>query len=241
MTLHSKGLNSRKTCLQYYCRRPEALICDVQEMYLQIRLRPEDQPHHRFLWRDVQSNREPNVFEFDRVVFGVNSSPFQAQFVPQEHARQRQSVLSLAKETVLERTYMDDSLDSVPDVKTGVGLYSQLSRLSESAGMHDRRWLSNVLEVLQSISASVNLDSGELPSVKTLGVLWCPIEDVVKFQVDLPTKSTDDTKCSFRRMIATSFDHLGLLSPYIMLAKILIQEMLASGVDWDEPVDRTRS
>ena len=167
-------------------RNPVALMCDTQKMYLQIKLRPEDQPYHRFLWRDLQSDREPDIFKFDRVVFGVNSSPFQAQFVAQEHARQRQSELPLAAETVLESTYMDDSMDSVPDVKTSVELYSQLSRLWESAGMHARKWLSNVPEVLQSIPASdcateVDLDSGELPSVKTLGVLWCPMEDVFKF------------------------------------------------------------
>ena len=107
-------------------RNPVALICDIQEMYLQIKLRPEDQPYHRFLWRDLQSDQEPDIFEFDRVVFGVNSSPFQAQFVVQEHAKQRQSELPLAAETVLESTYMDDSMDSVPDVKTGVELYSCL-------------------------------------------------------------------------------------------------------------------
>ena len=64
-----------------------ALIRDVQEMYLQIKLRPEDQPYHHFLWRDVQSDREPGVSEFDRVVFGVNSSRFQAQFVGLEYVR----------------------------------------------------------------------------------------------------------------------------------------------------------
>ncbi|KAL9987043.1 hypothetical protein ACROYT_G001278 [Oculina patagonica] len=90
-------------------RNPVALMCDIQEMYLQIKLRPEDQPYHRFLWRDLQTDREPDVFEFDRVVFGVNSSPFQAQFVAQEHARHHQSELPLAAETVLESTYMDDS------------------------------------------------------------------------------------------------------------------------------------
>ena len=55
---------------------------------------------------------------------------------------------------------MDNSMDPVPDVKTCVELYSQQSRLSESAGMHDLKWLSNVPEVLQSISASVDFDSG---------------------------------------------------------------------------------
>ena len=103
-------------------RDPVALMCDIREMYLQIKLRREDQPYHRFLWRDLQIDREPDIYEFDRVVFGVNSSPFQAQFVAQEHARQHQSEYPLAAETILESTYMDDSMDSVPDVKTGVEL-----------------------------------------------------------------------------------------------------------------------
>ena len=74
---------------------------------------------------------------------------------------------------------MDDSMDSAHDIKTGVELYSQLSKLWETAGMHARKWLLNVPEVLQCIPTSdcateVNLDSVELPTVKTLGVLWCP-------------------------------------------------------------------
>ena len=57
------------------------------------------------------------MFEFNRVVFGVNSSPFQAQFVAQEHARRHQSIFPSANETVLRSTYMDDIMDSVPSVK----------------------------------------------------------------------------------------------------------------------------
>ena len=59
---------------------------------------------------------EPDTFEFDRVVFGVNSSNFQAQFVAREHAKKYQSEFPLAAETILKSTYMDDSMDSVPDV-----------------------------------------------------------------------------------------------------------------------------
>ena len=119
------------------------------------------------------------------MVFGVNSSPFQAQFVAREHARKHQPEFPLAAETILESTYMDDSMDSVPDVRTAVELYNQLSELWGSAGMQARKWLSNEPEVLQSIPSSdcateVYLDHGELPQVKTLGVLWCPVEDVFK-------------------------------------------------------------
>ena len=76
-----------------------ALKCDIKELYLQIKLRTDYRPYHRLLWRSLEKDRAPDVFEFDRVVFGVNSSLFQAQFVPQEHARRQQSVFPLADET----------------------------------------------------------------------------------------------------------------------------------------------
>ena len=129
-------------------------MCDIKEMYLQIKLQPEDQPYHRFLWRNLEIDKEPDIFEFDRVVFGVNLSPFQAQFVAQEHAKKYQSEFPLAAETILKSTYMDDIMDSVPDVRTAVELYNQLSELWGSAGMYPRKWLSNEPEVLRSIPSS---------------------------------------------------------------------------------------
>ena len=65
-----------------FWKHPIALVCDIAEMYLSIRIAPTDRPYHRFLWRGMDSSRHPDVFEFNRVVFGVNSSPFLAQYVP---------------------------------------------------------------------------------------------------------------------------------------------------------------
>lgn len=62
------------------------------------------------------------------------------------------------------------------------------------------------------------------------------MDDVFKFPVNLPGKSHKQTKRSFLKKIATLFDPLGLLSPYTVRAKVLLQEMWASGVDWDEPI-----
>ena len=41
----------------------------------------------------------------------------------------------MAAETVLKSTYMDDSLDSVPNAEHGIELYKQLLQLWSKAGM----------------------------------------------------------------------------------------------------------
>ena len=55
----------------------------AKEMYLQVEIEERDHPYFRLLWRDLDSSREPDVYEFNRVVFGKNSAPKEVQFVTQ--------------------------------------------------------------------------------------------------------------------------------------------------------------
>ena len=132
-------------------KNPVALVCDIAEMYLRIEVAPEDRSFYRFLWRDLDLQKTPEEYEFSRVVFGVSSSPFLAQFVTQRHAKTHGSEYPLAAETVLKSTYMDDSMDPVSDDQQGIEFYRQLSQLWKGAGMHARKWLSNSPTVLNEI------------------------------------------------------------------------------------------
>ena len=117
-------------------RYPIAIVCDIAEMYLRVKLCPEDRSCHRFLWRGLDFSKAPHEYEFNRLVFGVNASPFLAQFVSQYHAKLFEEVYPRAAETILKSTYMDDSMDSVENEAEGIELYKQLSELWEKAGMH---------------------------------------------------------------------------------------------------------
>ena len=110
-------------------------MCDIAEMYLRIEVAPKDRPYQRFLWRTLNQERAPDECEFNRVVFGVNSSPFQAQFVAQTHAEKHKDEFPKAAETVLKSTYMDDSMDSVVDESQGIKLYEELNQLWSKARM----------------------------------------------------------------------------------------------------------
>ena len=53
-----------------------ALVGDVSQMYHQVVLPLEDRPLHRFLWRNLDQSKEPEVYEFLRYVFGGCYCPF---------------------------------------------------------------------------------------------------------------------------------------------------------------------
>ena len=215
-------------------RNPVELMCDIAEMYLRIEVAPKDRPYQRFLWRTLNQERASDEYEyeyeFNRVVFGVNSSPFQAQFVAQTHAEKHKDEFPMAAETVLKSTYIDDSMDSVVDESQGIKLYEEVNQLWSKAGMQAHKWLSDSTNVLERIpvesrASEVHLASDGLPMVKTLGVTWLPGEDVFTFNANPPGKDLRLTKRNFLKTIATLFDPVGFLAPFIIRAKILLQEI----------------
>lgn len=156
-----------------FTRFPVAVDCDLAEIYLQIGITSEDKPYHRFLWRGIQQNRPPDVYEFDLVVYGVNSSPFQAQFILQYHAKKHRREFPVATETLPKSTYMTIPW-TVQNEEQGISLYNHLSSVLTKVGIHARKWLSNSSKVLSEIPlqdriSEIDLDQDQLQSTKLLG------------------------------------------------------------------------
>ena len=146
-------------------RLPVAVACDVTEMYLQIRIPIEDRSKFRFLWRNLEVDRKPDIYEFERVVFCDVSAPFRAQYVSQENARIYQKEFPHASTTVCKSTYMDDSLVSVRDNQTAIQLFEELQGLWAKAGMKPRKWLINSPEVLTKIPQAYMSNTPELSRI----------------------------------------------------------------------------
>ncbi|VDI54656.1 Hypothetical predicted protein [Mytilus galloprovincialis] len=46
---------------------PVVLVCDIAEMYLRIKIAPDDRPFHRFVWRALKTEQVPEEYEFNSV------------------------------------------------------------------------------------------------------------------------------------------------------------------------------
>ena len=74
------------------------------------------------------------------------------------------------------------------------------------------------------------------PLVKVLGVRWLPDGDLFSFAgVDIPTDVVP-TKRVVLSFIARLYDPLGFITPFVMTARVIFQEVWQLGLDWDDPL-----
>ena len=57
---------------------------------------------------------------------------------------------------------------------------------------------------------------------------------MLTFKANPPEENFQLTKRNFLNRIATLFDPVGFLAPFIIRAKVMIQEMGVAGLEWDE-------
>ena len=216
-----------------------ALIVDISQMYHQLVPFLEDRPMHRFLWRNIQINKEPEVYEFLRFVFGGCYCSFCAQFTWQKHTEIHQDTYPLVAVAVKNHCCMDDLMPSLDSIERAIETRRQLTEMGDKAGFHVRQWVSNLTEVLADVpkedrASEVNLEKNELPVTKTLGVSWTAREDQFLFHYSPPTEDFEYTKRNVLRKTATLFDPLGFLSPFMVRAKMFMQQAWLDALAWDE-------
>ena len=73
------------------------------------------------------------------------------------------------------------------------------------------------------------------PTTKTLGLSWNSKDDILTIPMSSPGR-LQLTRRNVLRKIATVFDPLGFVSPFVVTAKILLQELWARGYDWDDEI-----
>ena len=95
-------------------------------MYFQIEIEEKERSHFRLLWRDFDHNREPDVFELSRVVFGDNSASMDRSLLRTRQLEEAKTAIPIAADTDLQLTYMEDSIDCVENDDKGVEFCRQL-------------------------------------------------------------------------------------------------------------------
>ncbi|XP_068678843.1 uncharacterized protein [Montipora foliosa] len=216
-----------------------AFIGDISKMYHRIRIPEADQHVHRFLWRNLQTDREPDVYVKTVLTFGDKPAPAMAQIALRKTADEARKDFPEAAQVLKDNTYMDDICDSVCTEEEARELTKCIDSVLETGGFKVKGWLSN--------KANSNTDQEERKEAailqgvneeKVLGVVWNNHTDMftlkVKPELLLSQEPAMLSKRTILSQVARIYDPIGFASAFLIRAKIGLQELWEKGVGWDE-------
>ena len=165
------------------------LVADLTQKFLQVTMAKQDRRYHRFLWRGLDLSRPPEVYETMRLMLGDGASPYLAQYVVRQRAKDNRDDYPLAVAIILSQMYMDDIMTSLETNDEAIKARDPLRELLGKAGFKIRLWSSKRPEVLRDVPvedrvANVNIEEYELPCRKALGVQWNTETDIFTFKLN---------------------------------------------------------
>ncbi|XP_039309110.1 uncharacterized protein LOC105208245 [Solenopsis invicta] len=196
-------------------------------MFRQIKVHPDHWAFQRILWQDADKGRR--TYELTTVTYGLACAPYLSLRVFIQLLRDEGSKYPLAVPVLEKGRYVDDIFGGADSIEEAKEISQQLIGICMAGGFKLRKWISNHPLVIDSIpednrlkTTTINISSDL--SIHTLGLCWQPATDSFHFSVNIPESKTL-TKRTILSHIAKLYDPLGLLSPIIITAKIIIQEL----------------
>ncbi|XP_066599915.1 uncharacterized protein [Prorops nasuta] len=210
-------------------------------MFRQIWVDPVDQDLQRILW-SPSPGQAPRDYRLTTVTYGTTSAPYLAIRTLIQLADDEGHRFPRGASCLRHNIYVDDIFAGANDLNEAILIRNELIAILDSAGISLDKWAANNSDLLpeNSFDSLSNTKSKMIDvdkTVKTLGLLWNPSIDAFGFNVQstyVPTEET--TKRKVLSCLARLFDPLGWLSPIVVQAKILLQDLWIMKIDWDSPL-----
>lgn len=201
---------------------PKAIIGDIEKAFFTVSVREEDRRFLKFAW--VKPMR------FARVPFGLSCSPFLLMATIDHHLKklfEQEQISTMIRNKISNNIYVDDLAISLPEEVDVQDFKKRVQEVFTAAGMKVHKWR-------ESGESSPTEDASVLSSsLKVLGLRWDPQQDELYFKIE-PAKEQLNTKRRFLGYLSTIFDPLGILAPFTVTGKILLQEVWERNLEWDE-------
>ena len=226
------------------------LTSDISKMFNQIRLADSEKDYFRFLYR-TDPKEDICEYRFTRVVFGINSSPFQSIMTIKALCHEMNEEFPEATNVVRNFLYVDDftySSDSIEKLKR---IIKDTIEMFKKGGFKLAKFHTNCPEIvkempLDSLHPSIrHYHDEEFPQesiFKTLGIEFHGGRDEFSFNIPKLIAEWHNPNGATKRTIlsdtAKIYDPMGLLSPLITPLKIFIQDLWIKKAEWDAPLTK---
>ena len=155
-----------------------AFIGDIKKMYHTVKTTELDQHTHRFLWRDIDSTREPDTYIMLRVSFGDKPSATIATVALRKTAEMSRDKYPEAADIIQRNTYVDDIIESTDDRKQAIKPTQDIESIIKE-GFKVKKWMFSS-DINRQEKTNIPIEE---QTEKILGVKWSQSEDELSFEV----------------------------------------------------------
>ena len=227
-------------------KKPIAVVADIRGMFHQVRVKPRDCDSLRFLWwPDGDLSVPPQEYQMLVHLFGATSSPSCCGFALRKVASDRASEVDpLVVNSILRSFYVDDFLGSFATTEEAEKVIRSLKKVLKEAGFDLTKFRSNKNAILKTVPEEdrlggvSNLDLNKASSDRTLGVSWNTQTD--QFEIRVCIKEKPVTRRGILSMMSQVFDPMGIIHPFLLPAKRLMQELCSENSGWDDEISEEK-
>ncbi|GFW90605.1 uncharacterized protein TNCV_566431 [Trichonephila clavipes] len=130
-----------------------AFCSDIKQAFLQICLADEHKDAVRLLWIDdepcVHKRPKLQVYRFNRVNFGVSSSPFLLAATIRHHIEKYKHEFPHTVELLDRNFYVDDLISGGNEFEEALQTSRRAKNIMEAAGMDLRKWITNDANLME--------------------------------------------------------------------------------------------
>ena len=126
--------------------KPFGMSADIEAMFLQVKVHPEDAKCLRFISRENQSDNI-STYENTRHIFGAKDSPTCASCALPRTATSNEKDFAVVSRILKRNFYMDDFLYSDENIQEAESLERNLISLLQKGGFKLSKWQPNVHEL----------------------------------------------------------------------------------------------
>ncbi|GBM59352.1 hypothetical protein AVEN_17395-1 [Araneus ventricosus] len=144
---------------------------------------------------------------------------------------------------MLNELHVDDLINGTSDIREAIQLSNEMIYILSEASMNLRRWATNS-PVLNEAWKRANVDCRETSEelgvpLKILGIIWNNMNDNLTFDIRQFEKLRNLVIVTKRIILSTHgmlLDPIGIMNPFIVRMKLLLQTIWELGIPWDECV-----
>ncbi len=216
------------------------VTADIRKAFQMVKVREEDKKFQKFLWWEDEACTKVKVYMHDRVVFGMNCSPFLLGATINHHL----SNMNICTDTVsrLKKSwYVDNCILSLESMEQYQTFKEEATTIMKSAGMDLRQWAFTCDGESEPVSRNDNLEKEDPADcndqcLMILGLVLDRKRDGLSCEI----KPFELTGCITKRKILSVasqvFDPLGFLCPTTLQPKLILQQIWIKSLGWDDPL-----